>query len=70
VPRRSQRTRAELTFFAQDHASAEMVYANAELTKADQAREVIAFADYWARAVGADPPACWCSTPSSPPTPC
>jgi hypothetical protein len=29
VPRRSQRTRAVLTFFAQDHASTEMVYANA-----------------------------------------
>ena len=47
VPARSQRTRAVLTFFAQDHASQEMVYANAELTKAEQAREVIAFADYW-----------------------
>lgn len=31
VPRRSQRTRAVLTFFAQDHASSEMVYANADL---------------------------------------
>jgi hypothetical protein len=39
VPRRSQRTRAVLTFFAQDHASAEMVYANAGLTKADQDRD-------------------------------
>jgi hypothetical protein len=45
VPRRSQRTRAVLTFFAQDHASTEMVYANADLTKAEQAREIIAFAD-------------------------
>lgn len=41
VPRRSQRTRAVLTFFAQDHASTEMVYANADLTKAEQAREEI-----------------------------
>jgi len=55
VPRRSQRTRAVLTFFAQDHASAEMVYANADLTKAEQAREIIAFADYWKNATGADP---------------
>jgi hypothetical protein len=55
VPRRSQRTRAVLTFFAQDHASTEMVYANADLTKAEQAREVIAFADYWQDAVGTDP---------------
>lgn len=55
VPRRSQRTRAVLTFFAQDHASAEMVYANADLTKAEQAREVLAFADYWQRVAGGDP---------------
>ena len=55
VPARSQRTRAVLTFFAQDHASQEMVYANAELTKAEQAREVIAFADYWQQVSGSDP---------------
>jgi hypothetical protein len=55
VPRRSQRTRAVLTFFAQDHASTEMVYANAEITKAEQAREIIAFADYWHHATGEDP---------------
>jgi hypothetical protein len=55
VPRRSQRTRAVLTFFAQDHASSEMVYANADLTKAEQAAEIIAFADYWNNATGADP---------------
>jgi hypothetical protein len=55
VPRRSQRTRAVLTFFAQDHASTEMVYANADLTKAEQAREVLAFADYWQEVAGTDP---------------
>jgi hypothetical protein len=55
VPRRSQRTRAVLTFFAQDHASAEMVYANADITKAEQAAEIIAFADYWQAATGSDP---------------
>lgn len=55
VPRRSQRTRAVLTFFAQDHASAEMVYAGADLTKAEQAAEIIAFADYWKHATGSDP---------------
>ena len=55
VPRRSQRTRAVLTFFAQDHASTEMVYANADLTKAEQAREIIAFADYWQGVAGNDP---------------
>jgi hypothetical protein len=55
VPARSQRTRSVLTFFAQDHASTEMVYANADVTKAEQAREVIAFADYWSRVAGTDP---------------
>ena len=55
VPRRSQRTRAVLTFFAQDHASTEMVYANAEITKTEQAREILAFADYWQHATGEDP---------------
>ena len=55
VPSRSQRTRAVLTFFAHDHASQEMVYANADLTKAEQAREVLAFADYWQKTAGSDP---------------
>jgi transposase len=55
VPRRSQRTRAVLTFFAQDHASTEMVYANAEITKAEQAREIICFADYWQHSTGEYP---------------
>ena len=55
VPSRSQRTRAMLTFFAHDHASQEMVYANADLTKAEQAREVLAFADYWQNVAGSDP---------------
>lgn len=55
VPARSQRTRSVLTFFAQDHASTEMVYANADITKAEQAREVIAFADYWQKVAGTDP---------------
>ena len=44
-----------LTFFAQDHASTEMVYANADLTKTEQAREIIAFADYWQNVAGTDP---------------
>ena len=54
-PAAPQRTRAVLTFFAQDHASAEMVYANADLTKAGQAAEIIAFANYWKAATGSDP---------------
>src|SRR5487761_1350259 len=55
VAARRQRTRSVLTFFAQDHASTEMVYANADVTKAEQAREVLAFAEYWQRVSGRDP---------------
>ena len=55
VPRRSQRTRAVLTFFAQDHATSDMVYSNADITKAEQAAEIIAFADYRNNATGSDP---------------
>jgi len=54
VPRRSRRTRTVLTFFAQDHAPTEMVYANAEITKAGQAHEILAFADYWHAATGGE----------------
>jgi hypothetical protein len=32
-----------------------MVYANADITKAEQAAEITAFADYWQQATGADP---------------
>jgi transposase len=55
VPSRSQRTRSVLTFFAQDTGTHNLVYANADLTKADQAREAIAFCDHWKAASGADP---------------
>ncbi|MGW5153812.1 hypothetical protein [Rhodococcus koreensis] len=55
VPKRSQRTRSVLTFFAQDHASTEMVYANADITKNEAAREVLSFADYGAQVAGTDP---------------
>jgi hypothetical protein len=55
VPSRSQRTRSVLTFFAQDTGTHNLVYANADLTKAAQAREAIAFCDHWKAASGADP---------------
>jgi hypothetical protein len=32
-----------------------MVYANADITKTEQAAEIIAFADYWNNATGSDP---------------
>jgi transposase len=55
VPKRSQATRSVLAFFAQDHASTEMVYANADVTKGEAAREVLAFAEHWKATSGADP---------------
>jgi hypothetical protein len=55
VPRRSQRTRSVLTFFAQDSGTHNLVYANADISKATQAREPIAFCDHWKAAAGSDP---------------
>lgn len=55
VPKRSQRTRAVLTFFAQDADTHNLAYANADLSKAEQAREVIAFCDHWRSLTGNDP---------------
>jgi transposase-like protein len=55
VPKRSQRTRSVLTFFAQDHATLNLIYANADLSKATQAREVLAFCDHWKHLTGTDP---------------
>ncbi len=55
VPTRSQRARSVLTFFAQDSGTHNLVYANAEVSKASQAREPIAFCDHWKNASGADP---------------
>jgi hypothetical protein len=55
VPSRSQRTRSVLTFFAEDAATHTLLYADADLAKATQNREVIAFADHWKAVTGADP---------------
>jgi hypothetical protein len=55
VPRRSQRTRSILTFFAQDAATHNLVYANADLTKASHNAEVLAFCDHWRALTGSDP---------------
>ena len=55
VPTRSQRARSVLTFFAQDTGTRNLVYANADLTKATQNREAIAFCDHWKAVSGADP---------------
>src|SRR5487761_1786279 len=55
VPTRSQRSRSVLTFFAQDSGTHNLVYANADISKATQAREVIAFCDHWKQVSGHDP---------------
>jgi hypothetical protein len=55
VPARSQRSRSVLTFFAQDTGTHNLVYASADLSKASQNREVIAFCDHWKQVSGSDP---------------
>lgn len=55
VPTRSQRARSVLTFFAQDCGTHNLVYSNADLSKATQNREVIAFCDHWRQVSGHDP---------------
>ena len=54
IPTRPKRV---LTFFAQDCGTHNLVYANADLTKASQAREVIAFCDHWKNTSAATDPA-------------
>jgi hypothetical protein len=55
VPTRSQRARSVLTFFAQDSQTHNLVYASADISKATQHREVIAFCDHWKAVSGKDP---------------
>jgi hypothetical protein len=55
VPSRSQRTRSVLTFFAEDATSHALLYANADLAKASQNNEILAFADHWHTVTGKDP---------------
>jgi hypothetical protein len=55
VPKRSQRARSVLSFFAQDSGTHNLVYASADVSKATQAREVIAFCDHWKAVSGHDP---------------
>jgi len=55
VPTRSQRARSVLTFFAADSGTHNLVYGNADVSKATQNREVIEFCDHWKAVSGADP---------------
>src|SRR6266536_868771 len=49
---RSHGTASVLTFFAHDGQTRNLVYANADLTKADQAGEALTFARHWQQATG------------------
>jgi transposase len=55
VPARSQRARSVLTFFAQDSQTHNLIYASADISKATQNREAIAFCDHWKQVSGQDP---------------
>ena len=55
VPRRSQRTRSVLTFFAQDGEHATLCYANADIQKGQQSHEIIRFCEFWQRRTGQPP---------------
>ena len=52
VPRRSQRTESVLTCFAHDGETRNLVYANADLRKHDQAEEALRFARHWQQTTG------------------
>jgi transposase len=55
VPRRSQRTRSVLTFFAQDGEHTTLCYANADIAKAQQSHEIIRFCEFWQQRTGQPP---------------
>lgn len=55
VPRRSQRRKAVLTFFAQDAEGQVFCYSNADLRKGEEADEVLRFVDFWEKKYGERP---------------
>lgn len=55
VPKRSQRTRSVLTFFAQDGEHATLCYANADIEKGAQAHEIARFCEFWLKRTGQQP---------------
>jgi transposase len=55
VPRRSQRTRSVLSFFAQDGEHATLCYANADIAKGEQSHEIIRFCEFWQQRTGQRP---------------
>jgi hypothetical protein len=55
LPRRGKAGTSILTFFALENDSRCLCYANANLTRADQASEPLRFVDFWHELTGADP---------------
>ena len=55
VPRRSQRRKAVLTFFAQDAEGQVFCYSNADLRKGEEADEVLRFVSFWEKQYGERP---------------
>jgi hypothetical protein len=55
VPRRSQRRKAVLTFFAQDAEGQVFCYSNADLRKGEEADEILRFVEFWGKRYGERP---------------
>ena len=55
LPRRGKAGTSVLSFFAQEHDSRVLCYANANLTRRDQAGEARQFVEFWQELTGVDP---------------
>jgi hypothetical protein len=55
IPCRGQACPSVQTFFAQEHEKQVFCYANANLTRREQAQEVLRFVDYWKDLTGQNP---------------
>lgn len=55
LPRRGKAGPSVLTFFAQEQKSQALCYGNANLTRDDQAGEILRFVEYWHNITGHDP---------------
>ena len=56
LPRRGKAGTSVLSFFAQEHESQVVCYANANLTRRDQAGEALQFVEFWQALTGGNPP--------------
>ena len=55
LPKRGKADKAVLSFFAQEQESRVVCYANANLTRRDQAGETVRFVEFWYPITGRDP---------------